>query len=211
MKKLLVLICLIVPLTAFASWEGKVVKVADGDTITVLSNGSTQVRIRFYGIDAPERRQDFGTRAKQYVSDMVFNKTVRLEPMDVDRYGRTVALVFIEGKCVNEALIREGFAWVYTEYCTESFCAEWERLESEARSNRTGIWGVSDPVSPWDFRHAQAEETARQQERDAKPGFQILAWAIIFVLAAGLLALIRFIQIRHYIKRKRKNPDSNLR
>ncbi len=202
---------LLVPCLAFASWKGRVIGVTDGDTVKVLSNETVEVRIRLYGIDAPERRQDFGARSKQYLAGLVAGKDVRVEPFDTDRYGRTVALIFADGKCANEAMIRAGMAWVYGQYCTADFCTEWKRLEAEARSNRAGLWTASTQQAPWDFRHAQAEETERQAARDAKPISQVIAWLIIIGLSAGILALIRLIQNKRYIKRKRENPDSKIR
>ena len=95
---------------------GKVVNVADGDTITVLED-RTQHRIRLYGIDAPERRQDFSNRAKQFASDLVFGKKVRVVKKDIDRYDRIVGIVYVGDVCVNEELVRNGLAWVYRYYC----------------------------------------------------------------------------------------------
>ena len=125
---------------AFA-WEGKCVGVADGDTITVLHNGTGE-RIRLYGIDTPEKRQDFGTRAKQFTSSLVFGKVVRIEPYDTDRYGRTVAMVYAGDRCVNEELIRSGLAWVYTQYCKAGFCDGWKQLEESARASNLGLWAL---------------------------------------------------------------------
>ena len=97
-RKVLLLFCLLIllinlPCLSWA-WSGKVVGVADGDTITVLRD-KEQVRIRFYGIDCPEGGQAFGKKAKQFTSDMVFGKEVEVEPVDMDRYGRTVGLVTV--------------------------------------------------------------------------------------------------------------------
>ena len=90
---------------------GKVVRGVDGDTITVLEY-RTQHRIRLYGIDAPERRQDFSNRARQFVSSMVFGKQVRVVKQDIDRYGRIVGIVYIGNVSVSEELVRNGLAWV---------------------------------------------------------------------------------------------------
>jgi len=79
------------------SWPGKVVGVKDGDTIVALHDGRGET-IRLYGIDAPEKGQDFGNRAKQMLSDLVFGKVVEIKPMDTDRYGRTVAMVSLSGR-----------------------------------------------------------------------------------------------------------------
>jgi len=134
------------------SWTGKVVSVADGDTITALNNGKSE-RIRLYGIDTPEKRQAFGKKAKQFTSSMVFGKTIEVKIKDIDRYGRTVALVYVDGESLNEALIKAGYAWVYQRYCKESFCKDWLSLEGAARYGKIGLWSEPDPIAPWDFRY----------------------------------------------------------
>jgi micrococcal nuclease len=133
------------------SWSGEVVGVADGDTITALNNGKGE-RIRLYGIDTPEKRQAFGKKAKQFTSDMVYGKTVEVKIKDIDRYGRTVALVNVDGESLNEALVKAGYAWVYQRYCKESFCKDWLSFEGVARYGKIGLWSDPDPEPPWDFR-----------------------------------------------------------
>nr|WP_319406290.1 thermonuclease family protein [uncultured Desulfosarcina sp.] len=130
---------------------GKVVGVADGDTITVLEN-RTQYKIRLYGIDTPESHQDFGNRAKQFTSDLVFGKQVCVIKKDMDRYGRTVGMVYVGDVCANEALIENGLAWVYRKYCKMEICESWLELESMAIDGDIGLWSHPNPVPPWDFR-----------------------------------------------------------
>ena len=141
---------------------GKVVAVADGDTITVLEK-RTQYRIRLYGIDAPERGQDFGNRARQFVAAMVFGKQVRVVKHDVDRYGRIVGIVYVGDLCVNEELVRNGLAWVYRYYCKIPVCRDWLALESQARAGKGGLWSHPDPVPPWEFRR---HKRSKQQLKD---------------------------------------------
>jgi micrococcal nuclease len=141
---------LISPVTA-AAWSGKVVGVIDGDSITVLHDGR-QEQIRLWGIDCPEKGQDFGNRAKQLTSALVFGKVVEVEPMTVDRYGRTVAFVRVGNTLVNEELIRQGLAWVFTTYCDRPICVEWKKLQEEARKAKRGLWSMPNPVAPWEFR-----------------------------------------------------------
>jgi micrococcal nuclease len=117
---------------------GKVIGVTGGDTITVLHDGQPE-KIRLYGIDCPEKRQAFGTRAKQATSALTFAKVVEVEPVDVDRYGRTVAFVTVGNTLVNEELIRQGLAWVFTRYCDRPICEGWKKLEEEAREARRGL------------------------------------------------------------------------
>lgn len=96
---------------------GRVVKLADGDTFTILVEGNKQVKVRFHGIDCPESKQDFGTRAKQFTSELVFSKTVNVQVKDVDRYGRTIGIVILpDGRILNEELLKAGLAWHYKHY-----------------------------------------------------------------------------------------------
>ncbi|MEW6441849.1 MAG: thermonuclease family protein [bacterium] len=128
--------------------------VSDGDTITVL-NEKTPIKVRLYGIDCPEKRQAFGSRAKQLTADLVFGKSVDVEPVDIDQYGRTVGIVRLEnGKIVNAEIVRAGFAWVYDRYCKNPMCLEWRSLEDEARGEGRGLWRDKHPVPPWEWRRS---------------------------------------------------------
>jgi len=162
-RKVLSLILLLTLLSIFPclslAWSGKVIGIADGDTITVLRD-KEQVRIRLYGIDCPERYQAFSKKAKQFTSDMVFGKVVEVEPVDVDRYGRTVALVTVFQRLVNEELVSAGFAWVYTHYCTQRICERWKVLEQEAREAERGLWGDPHAIPPWEFRRQERKPGA---------------------------------------------------
>ena len=138
--------------------QGKVVGVADGDTITVLQD-SKQYKIRLYGIDTPEKKQGFGQKAKKFTSDMVFRQQVKIVAYDTDRYGRTVGMVYIGKKCLNEELIKNGYAWVYKKYCSESFCNRWLQLERKARVNKLGLWTYDNPVAPWEIRRGKSNKS----------------------------------------------------
>jgi micrococcal nuclease len=143
----------VLPCPAWA-WSGKVIGVADGDTITVLRDKQPQ-KIRLYGIDCPEKRQPFGKRARQFTSELVFGKVVEVEAVAIDRYGRTVAFVRVENVLLNEELIKDGLAWVYRRYCRLPVRDDkWDGLELEARSGKRGLWGESNEIPPWEFgRH----------------------------------------------------------
>ncbi len=132
----------------------KVVSVADGDTITISENGKEQ-KIRFYGIDCPEGDQQFGQQAKHFTSAMVSGRNIQIKPMDTDRYGRTVALVYTDGINLNEQIVAQGIGWMYRQYCKESFCSNWLQLESAARASRKGLWSNADPTPPWEYRQQQ--------------------------------------------------------
>lgn len=131
-----------------------VIKIADGDTATCLKEDrKTQVKIRFAQIDAPESKQDFGTVSKQALSDMIFNKHISLNVEEVDRYGRNVAEVFIDGINVNKYMVKNGYAWAYKEYMTDPMYSE---LQTQAQKAKEGLWSHKNPMYPQDFRKKQA-------------------------------------------------------
>lgn len=138
---------------------GKVVKVADGDTITVLAPGNQQVKVRLYGIDCPERKQAFGQRARQFTVQRVAGENVRVEIMDHDRYGRIVGVVYAEnGQNVNRELLSAGMAWVYAQFCKASFCNEWKRIEQNAKRAGVGLWVEKNPLPPWEWRKMRRKQ-----------------------------------------------------
>lgn len=122
----------------------------DGDTLTLLK-GRIQVRVRLHGIDAPETGQDFGSRAKQAASDLVFGQTVTVHPHEIDRYGRTVADVILpNGRSLNREMVGQGMAWWYRAYA--AYDAPLASLEARAKGARRGLWSQPDPVPPWAWR-----------------------------------------------------------
>jgi endonuclease YncB( thermonuclease family) len=112
-----VTILLAVP--ALADFTGKVVAVADGDTITVL-NGTEQVKVRLDGIDCPETGQPWDTKAKQFTADACFGKTVTIRENDTDRYGRTIDVVMIDGRNLNLSIVQAGYGWWHREYAPKN-------------------------------------------------------------------------------------------
>jgi micrococcal nuclease len=133
------------------AWSGKVVGVTDGDTITVLHAGRGE-KIRLWGIDCPEKRQAFGSKAKHATSALAFGKVAEVEPVDVDRHGRNVAIVTVGRTVVNEELVRQGLAWVDVQYCKRPVCRDWEVLQLEAQEAGRGLWADLHPAPPWEFR-----------------------------------------------------------
>jgi len=148
----IIVILMLLPASTFA-WSGKCVGIQDGDTITVLTEGKRQVRIRLYGIDCPESGQAFGTKAKQYTADMVFKKDVEIKSTDTDRYGRTIAWVYIGEKCVNEEILKAGLAWHYKKYSKERYLAD---LEDQARERKIGLWSDPHCMPPWEWRRKRS-------------------------------------------------------
>ncbi|MDZ4753338.1 MAG: thermonuclease family protein [Phycisphaerae bacterium] len=128
----------------------KVVGISDGDTLTVLDAANVQTNIRLNGIDAPEAKQDFGSRAKEALSGKVFGRELRLVKRDVDRYGRTVADVYVGERLINRELVAEGFAWHYVKYAPHD--KELAAAEASAREQKLGLWADPAPIAPWDFR-----------------------------------------------------------
>jgi len=153
-------------------FTGKVIGVADGDTVTVLRD-KKQVKVRFYGIDCPEKKQPFGKKAKQFTSKLVFGKLVEVEPVVKDRYGRLVGhihpmklvhrvvkmpsgdklerTVWVrDGLSVNKRLVKAGLAWWYRRYAPKD--KELAQLVSKAIKAKRGLWADVQPIAPWNWR-----------------------------------------------------------
>jgi endonuclease YncB( thermonuclease family) len=153
---LLLLVCFLLIPSLGWPWPAKVVKITDGDTITVLTPTHEQVRIRLYGIDAPERKQPFGGRATEALRDLAGLENVDVLEMARDRYGRTVGIVTTEyGVNLNERMVGDGWAWAYGQYCKSPVCGEWKHLEGLARAEARGLWHDPEPTPPWEWRRAR--------------------------------------------------------
>ena len=141
--------------------EGKVVRVSDGDTITVLDADNKQHRIRFQGIDAPESKQAFGQASKENLSKMVFGKQVTVVWDKVDKYRRTVGKVLLDGRDINIEQVKAGFAWHYKKYADEQPAEDrvtYARAEEEARAGKLGLWQDPNPTPPGEWRADAKEE-----------------------------------------------------
>ena len=139
----------------WADFTGKVVRIADGDTVTVLVLSKVRHKVRLTGIDAPEKKQPFGNRSKQSLSDMVFSKTVIVKTDKRDRYGRELGKVLINGIDVNREQIRRGMAWHYKAYQRDQSTDDrlaYAEAENKAKEQRRGLWIDSDPLPPWEWR-----------------------------------------------------------
>jgi endonuclease YncB( thermonuclease family) len=138
------------------SLSGTVVRVADGDTITILDAQRVQDRVRLQGIDAPERKQAFSEISRQNLARLVFGKELSIEYTKLDQYGRIVGKLLVDGEDICLDQIRAGLAWHYKEYEKEQSPADrqlYANAEQEARSQKLGLWQDSDPTPPWNFRH----------------------------------------------------------
>lgn len=132
--------------------SGKVIRIADGDTFTLLDNHNKQSRIRLHGIDCPEKNQDYYQVAKDFLSDAIFKKIVDVEITDNDRYGRLIGRVWISKVDVNLSLIKNGLAWHYKHFDKSKSYAD---AELSARNKKLNIWSLKNPVAPWDFRRTK--------------------------------------------------------
>ncbi|HBJ36534.1 MAG TPA: nuclease [Planctomycetaceae bacterium] len=144
---------------------GKVISVADGDTVTVLVN-KEQLRVRLEGIDAPESNQSFGARAKQALSGLVFGKTVTVKKIGTDRFGRTLGVIMVGDIDANAKMIEDGWAWHYKQYNKEYRLAQ---LEDAARKAKRGLWADPSPLAPWEFRARQRTPRPVPESSDETP------------------------------------------
>jgi len=150
MSRRLLLLLLACLAAAAADWQGRVVGIHDGDTLTVL-RVRQQVKVRLYGIDCPELGQPYGRRARQRAAELAFGRTVTVRPESRDRYGRLVAWVVLpDGRTLNEILVAEGLAWHYRRYAPRA--RQLAEREQQARTARRGLWQDPNPVPPWNWR-----------------------------------------------------------
>ena len=129
--------------------EGRVVRVSDGDTITLLDAANTQSKIRLNGIDAPEKSQAFGEASRQNLARYIAGKSVRVEWKKRDRYGRILGTIFIDDLDVNLQQLKDGYAWHYKQFDSNPAYAA---AEAAAKEKRLGLWAGKDPVNPSDWR-----------------------------------------------------------
>lgn len=148
--------------------EGLVTKISDGDTIHVTDSLGTKVKVRFYGIDCPETEkgnkrngkiskqgQPYGEEAFQALRDKLQRQRVRLDVMDIDRYGRTVSIVWLNNRNINLEMVADGWAWAYTQYLDRPHASEYLQAEEQARKAKKGLWQQNNPQPPWEFRKLQ--------------------------------------------------------
>lgn len=138
--------------------HGRVVGIADGDTLTVLDQDRAAHKVRLSGIDAPEKSQPFGSRSKQSLSELAYGRTVSVEWQKRDRYRRVVGKVIEGRRDVNLEQVRLGLAWWYRKYQSEQTIQDRDRYnqtEAEARTAGRGLWEDSKPIPPWEWRRVR--------------------------------------------------------
>jgi Micrococcal nuclease (thermonuclease) homologs len=155
MRKLALLVVLLCATITHASEVivGRVVKVSDGDTITVLTVEKQQVKVRLHGIDAPESKQAFGEKSRLALAELVAGKDATVTVETKDRYGRVVGRVVVGKTDANLAQVAAGMAWWYRAYAKKDTALR--DAESAAREARRGLWSDPNPVPPWDWRKQQ--------------------------------------------------------
>ncbi|MDT8415293.1 MAG: thermonuclease family protein [Flavobacteriaceae bacterium] len=132
--------------------SGWVVGISDGDSFKLKLEDNEIIRVRLAYVDCPERGQDFYQKAKQFSSRQIFKKSIQVEVTDTDRYGRKVGIVYYDDKILNEELLKNGFAWHYTQYSDSAVLQE---LENQARITKKGLWIMTNPIAPWTYRKKQ--------------------------------------------------------
>lgn len=126
---------------------GRVVKIADGDTITILTNDNNQIRVRLFGIDAPETKQAFSKKSKEFLSGLIAGKDVLVKFSKKDRYGRILGIVYHNKTDINEQMVLNGYAWAYLYYSKE-----YEKQMKRAKQQKLGLWQDKNPTEPYIFR-----------------------------------------------------------
>jgi len=145
--------------------EGTVSKVSDGDTLRIITQDGTKLKVRLYGCDAPEtekinRRtgqiskpgQPYGEESMQALQTKVYGKKVRVDIIDIDRYRRMVSMIWLGDRNINLEMVREGYAEAYREYLKEPYRSQFSDAEQKARAERKGIWGLNNYERPSEFR-----------------------------------------------------------
>lgn len=128
------------------SLEAKVIKVIDGDTINVLENKQV-LKIRLFGIDAPESKQEFGKESTDFLASMIMDKNIRIIYKDKDQYGRIIGIVEFDGKDINKIMVSSGYAWAYT-YYSDIYAKD----QILAKEKKLGLWKSENPLEPHKWR-----------------------------------------------------------
>ena len=129
--------------------SGKVIKVSDGDTILIQS-GSQRIKVRMYGIDAPELKQNYGEDSKNYLEKRILNQNVDVKVINEDKYGRKVGKVFYKNKDINLEMIKTGNAWFYEYHAKKE--KEYRKVSKSAQEQKLGLWKDKNPQNPRNFR-----------------------------------------------------------
>jgi len=156
---LLQILLLTGPACAGSTVEGVVRAVYDGDTVLLATRGASRLKVRLYGIDAPETRkpdilgQSYGDISKRMLMFKIMGRRVTAEIVEIDQYKRAVAVIRYQGRDINREMTAEGMAWAYRHFLQGAYASEYIGAEELARSRRAGLWRDSNPLPPWEFRN----------------------------------------------------------
>ncbi len=166
MKKIVAQIILLIwaNFAAAEEYNAKVIVVIDGDTLVVLHNGAKE-KIRLANIDAPEKNQPYGMDARQAMVGLAYKKQAHIDSKAVDKYGRTVALVTVDGINVNEEMVKRGMAWEYSYFKPGR---DYMALQSDAQQARRGLWSQRNPIAPWVWRRTHPPTRSNYQKKQKK-------------------------------------------
>ncbi len=136
---------------------GKAVAITDGDTFKLLTKDSVLIKVRLANIDCPERKQPFSKKAKQFVADAIFNKTVTIHVLKKDRYQRCIAnVIYADSLNLSYELVKHGLAWHYVKYSKDTIL---QSLEDRAKLNKVGLWVDKNAMAPWIWRSNKKKHT----------------------------------------------------
>lgn len=148
---LLALLIAIQSVSAADQIAGKVVKISDGDTVTLLVSGSETIKVRLSEIDVPETNQPWGNKSKQALSLLLATKNVTVSTTGKDRYGRTLGIIYLQQENINKLMVQNGNAWAYTKYVADQ---EYFLLQDHAKTQKVGLWSMNPDqvIPPWEWR-----------------------------------------------------------
>jgi len=135
-------------------FTGAVVKVVDGDTVHLVNQSGTKLKIRQMGIDAPEMKQKGGKASRDHLASLVGGKNAVADCSTKDKYQRWVCKVLVNGQDMNLKMVQDGHAWHYKQYQSEQTASDrssYSKAQEEAQNSRSGLWHT-DAVPPWEFR-----------------------------------------------------------
>ena len=150
------------------AWTGKVVSVTDGDTAKIIRlDTGRQIKVRFAGIDSPEKEMAYGQAAKKFVGKLIGGKIVEVQHVTFDRYGRTVGYIRLDGREINFEIVEAGYTWVNRKYMPKpkKRADRYMRAEALARKSRIGLWQDPNPIPPWEWRKAQRLKRKKNKKR----------------------------------------------
>ena len=144
---------------------GTITKVSDGDTVHLTTPEQTKLKVRLYGIDAPETDkinnktgrvnipgQPYGEESMSALANKIMGRKVRVDILDIDKYRRMVGMIYLDERNINLEMIREGYAEAFVEYLEEPYKTEFLKVEREARAAKKGIWSLPAYERPREFR-----------------------------------------------------------